>query len=207
MASDCSARCRALRKHDDPRHRRRVPAEPLPGDLRSVADLDVERSKEPIQRAQLGLDFDHEQRRLFEVPSEHVDRASVAIDGERHLDLGDPAQALEDLDDETDQPRMDLVEESIEPRALIPGNKIESRSNSVERRAKLVYGYIAQLAALEHDDLPPADARALRHVSLAHPGLDPQLPVNARQLVVSHARRIRRRPSLTLIGRLSFAVG
>ena len=65
---------------------------PVAHDLSSESSLAVEAVDRRLRVGDHGLDLDHEQRFVHGRERQDVDRASLAPDRERDLDLDDPAQ-------------------------------------------------------------------------------------------------------------------
>jgi len=81
---------RAARAHHQrDRGRCRRPSEPS-RDLRRESPLPVERRQKLAEVDDLRFQLDHDQRGGRRVPGDQIDRATVAVDGERHLGTAQP---------------------------------------------------------------------------------------------------------------------
>ncbi|HUR16712.1 MAG TPA: hypothetical protein VMZ33_05465 [Candidatus Limnocylindrales bacterium] len=138
------------------------------------------------------------------MPRENVNRATLAADREGDLHLHHPAELNEDANDFADNERVDLVEETIKPCAVIGGRQNEVGAQSSERILKLADPQGADASTLEIDDRRAGNTCRDRDIFLAHPGAAPEDGVNSCQLCIAHGDRIERGPSLRLTRGLSW---
>ena len=78
MLLDPSASGPILRQHEEPRDHGRIPAEAFARDPGRKADLRIVATKCLLDRGELGLELDHQQRARRLVPGQQVDGPALA---------------------------------------------------------------------------------------------------------------------------------
>ena len=154
-------------KHDHASHDPRSPAKPLTRDVRRQPELLVVLAQRGLDRDQLRLHLNHEQRLRTHMPSEEIDGAALAEDRVRHLRADLPAPPGEVAGNRPDQRGVSLVEQPVQEAALPPHiepgrcpERSEDRTHGSKRRA-------VEPTPLDERHEPLAHARPLGEVQLA----------------------------------------
>jgi hypothetical protein len=121
------------------------------------------------------------------VPSEDVDRSTVAAVRERNLYFNPPCAPAEEFNDYTNQLSVSLVEESVESSAVPSGGDSDVGAKRGETLLDFAQRQVVHAPRLEVNHLPSAHAGPLRDVGLAHPLSNPQRPMGASQVTPVHA--------------------
>ncbi len=168
----------------------RAPAKALADDLRSQANLLVELAKGRLDRHQLCLDLDDEERARVPAPGHQVDGASLAILGVRHLGDDLPAPGRERSRDGANQRSMALIEQSGDDAA--PPREVEPHGGvqGVEDHSQGSHGRASDLAALEGRDGRLAHACPRCQVALTPTATPAQEPDGAADRQIIHGGSI-----------------
>jgi hypothetical protein len=189
MPLDVSACCPAFLDHEQPGYCGGSPAEPLEADAAGQPHLRVVSTEHLLDRGQLRLELDDEQRPRARC-HEKIDRAALAEDRERNLRRDLPARRLQEPGRRFSEACMPGVEKAVEV-AAAPAHeqdeiRVQGLDDSRERRQR------------EPLDAAPLDERdhRLRHAGLRRqlpPGPAepmPQRPGGSTDPNVAHARRM-----------------
>ena len=127
MLLDVSACRPAFLDHEQPGYPGGSPAEPLEADAAGQPHLGIVSAERLLDRGQLGLELDDQQRPRARVPREQIDRAALAIHREGHLGRDLPARRLQHSSRRFSEACMPGVEEAVEVAAAPPHEQDEIR--------------------------------------------------------------------------------
>jgi len=140
-------------------------------DERGEARLPVECREHRLDIRDDRLHLDHEERPGWRMPGQNVDRAALAVAGERHLDRRVPPPCTEHLDSPLDERGMRRVEESVERLSPPREDDVHLHPERTGEAHEGIDPQAAGLAKLDPRDGLPRDARG--H---SHPLLRPAAP-------------------------------
>lgn len=194
MAPYTTARRRAIRKDEQAGHRPGRPAQLIPRNGSSQAPLGVVSPQRFLDRGQLRLHLDDEDRLCRPMPREQIDRPTLSPDRERDLWPNLPAQPFQPLADATDERRMALVEEPVKLAASPTDRHDEVRIEGADDRVQAVERHPVDPPALHvrHDVL--ADAGSLADILLPPRPVVPESPYHSPDALAVHAQQRGTRP-------------
>jgi hypothetical protein len=114
VAKDAIPRGARLGQDEEARRGRGSPTDALSRNLAREANLFVVTPESLLDRRQLGLDLDHEERARGAVKAEHVDGPAFAIDSVGDLDPRFPAVPPKKADHRADHPGVTIIKGSVE---------------------------------------------------------------------------------------------
>lgn len=181
VPSNVPAWSRLVGEHQQPGEVRRPPPEALGDDLRCQPNLRVVTPQRLLDRRDLRLDLDHEQRSARGVPCHQVDRPALAEDGKGHLGPRLPAERFQATRDSADERRMTLVHQPVQLAGAEPQLHAQLGAERPRMSSQSPHRHVLDPPAFDQRDDVLADPRPVGDVLLApgqampkHPEASPQ---------------------------------
>jgi hypothetical protein len=149
---DVAPRRPVLRKDQQPCDGGWIPSEALSGDPGSEANFRVVSSQRLLDRRELGLELDYQERARRFVPGKQVDRAAFAIDRIRHFRLDRPASFHESFDHCLSQRCVPSIEQVVERSTSPSDDDNDLRVKHTEETAETPQRHAFDPAAFQERD-------------------------------------------------------
>ena len=176
--------------HNEPRHRRRIPATIPPKQLRNDATLPIQRREEILDVQERRLDLDDQERPARRMPADDINRPALAVVTERVLRHCLPASIVELAQDRLHEPRVSLVQE---PRHLRGGHarrELSADADCLGHEPNRPDGEAIQPTRFDEGNRRLVDAARRLHVELTPPLADARRTNEPAEPAIIHAPMI-----------------
>jgi len=163
MPLNISSHAPVLRQNQHLANRQRMPAVALGTDCGREPRLGIQWAQRALERPELGLDFDDDERPGRSVPGQNVDRAALPMTRKCDLELDRPTMPAQKAADCRRHGRVSFVVQPIQSCATPIDPDPHDRSHGGKATIQFGHGDAREVVVLQLRDLVATYARCLGH--------------------------------------------